>query len=1074
MPLRNIFTKLSLLWAFCLWSPVAWAQEPVELNPGGLGWVSNGGQWPEEVLAMANVGSARIWMLPDGFRFSTPQDSLIYACTERFVGATHAARWEPDRNNHAPVISFYRDRQQITGVAAASGGWLRDVYPGVDLRVDLADGGMKTTWHCDDVTSAKQIGSQWEGVMRTRSHGKHFMARTPAGMIELSAPVAQDARGRNVKVRWRREGDVWRPEAKDAVVIDPNYRFSTFSGSVSDNFGYTATYDGRDRTWLGGIAFGANFPTQNGFQNSFGGNVDIVLMLIDPTGTSVVASTFVGGSGKEQPNSLRVDDNGDLVVLGVSNSTDFPMLANSWDTTMAGGPWSDGGGITYVTGPDIVVFRLDSLGSQLKGATFVGGSGSDGLNENLALNYGDESRGDIVLTPSHVIISSSTRSFNFPVTNSGNLQGNQDGVLFALSPMLDSLKWSTYAGGTTNDALFSLTRIIGLNGAPNRIATVGATTSDNLATAGALHTTRQGLGDGWVATWDESTGQMLASTYYGSTGWDYAYMIFNEASGSWMSTGDSNAIAFTGVAKGPMTSIASAWTQPNSAQFVTWMNADLDTIYRQQLYGDSSYTYNNISTTAFSVDACGSTYLSGWGGVVNLNGTTHGLYTTPNAFDTVTDGSDFYFLVLDADGMPLYASFFGGQGSSEHVDGGTSRFDPSGVIHQAICAGCGGNSLLPVFPHNAYSTTNASSNCNMAGVQIAFQLSQSELQLNGIDSICVGIPLVLDGWVSQSDSTRIYWGDSTSSFGSQPIGMQHVYTTPGWRKVVVHVWDTVCKTWAADSIEFNVSLPLYPQANMALFYDPCDTSLHVELHPTDSLVSHALYVLWGDGTDHYEVMKCPMIHDYHPGNYGPFYITLVAYDTICGLADTAQWIVNYRAPLGDPWVTVDVDPCQGPPTVELRGMANYATDYFWHFPGDTNVYQGNQLSIPTDYGQQTGRLIVIDSNCRRSDTLDFAFDVAVENLDHVIWPNTFTPNGDGHNDTYALSDAAVAELADVQIEVYTRYGQVVFRGETPDFAWDGTHGGPLPSGVYFYIATWTSHCGAQGESHGTITLNRKP
>ena len=119
-------------------------------------------------------------------------------------------------------------------------------------------------------------------------------------------------------------------------------------------------------------------------------------------------------------------------------------------------------------------------------------------------------------------------------------------------------------------------------------------------------------------------------------------------------------------------------------------------------------------------------------------------------------------------------------------------------------------------------------------------------------------------------------------------------------------------------------------------------------------------------------------------------------------------------------------------------------------------------------------VVVVDSRFVFVVKVAVAFDVVVENLDHVIWPNTFTPNGDGHNDTYALSDAAVAELADAHIEVYTRYGQVVYKGDTPDFAWDGTHGGPLPSGVYFYIATWTSHCGAQGESHGTITLNRKP
>ena len=71
-------------------------------------------------------------------------------------------------------------------------------------------------------------------------------------------------------------------------------------------------------------------------------------------------------------------------------------------------------------------------------------------------------------------------------------------------------------------------------------------------------------------------------------------------------------------------------------------------------------------------------------------------------------------MVLD-DGLSsiLYATYFGGSQSNEHVDGGTSRFDKKGVIYQSVCAGCGGNSDFPIEPDpGAVSTTNNSSNCN--------------------------------------------------------------------------------------------------------------------------------------------------------------------------------------------------------------------------------------------------------------------------------------------------------------------------------------------------------------------------
>ena len=60
-----------------------------------------------------------------------------------------------------------------------------------------------------------------------------------------------------------------------------------------------------------------------------------------------------------------------------------------------------------------------------------------------------------------------------------------------------------------------------------------------------------------------------------------------------------------------------------------------------------------------------------------------------------------------------YATYFGGSQSSEHVDGGTSRFDKRGIIYQSVCAGCGGNSDFPIEPNpGAVSTTNNSLNCN--------------------------------------------------------------------------------------------------------------------------------------------------------------------------------------------------------------------------------------------------------------------------------------------------------------------------------------------------------------------------
>ena len=121
-------------------------------------------------------------------------------------------------------------------------------------------------------------------------------------------------------------------------------------------------------------------------------------------------------------------------------------------------------------------------------------------------------------------------------------------------------------------------------------------------------------------------------------------------------------------------------------------------------------------------------YLSGWGGGTNnfntCNNTsfTTGMPVTFDAFQSTTDGSDHYIMVLEDDVSNIvYGSFFGGPTAQEHVDGGTSRFDRKGKVYQAMCSGCGFNSDMPIYPANAVSPTNNNS-CNLGVFKMDFDL----------------------------------------------------------------------------------------------------------------------------------------------------------------------------------------------------------------------------------------------------------------------------------------------------------------------------------------------------------------
>ncbi|MEY3398282.1 MAG: hypothetical protein RL220_876, partial [Bacteroidota bacterium] len=154
-----------------------------------------------------------------------------------------------------------------------------------------------------------------------------------------------------------------------------------------------------------------------------------------------------------------------------------------------------------------------------------------------------------------------------------------------------------------------------------------------------------------------------------------------------------------------------------------------------------------------------------------------GMEATPGAYQTSTNGSDFYFLVLEADASELvYASFFGGNSSAEHVDGGTSRFDRKGIMYQSVCAGCGSNDDFPIFPADAWSPTNNSNNCNNGVFKFDFELPLTAADFLVPPVGCVNAPIFFDN--TSTNGQTFFWdfGDESTSVIPDPF---HQYAETG-------------------------------------------------------------------------------------------------------------------------------------------------------------------------------------------------------------------------------------------------------------------------------------------------------
>ncbi|MCW3086856.1 MAG: hypothetical protein JWQ78_242, partial [Sediminibacterium sp.] len=222
----------------------------------------------------------------------------------------------------------------------------KDVYPGIDVRYYTANGLLKYDFIVHPGGDVSNIAMYFDGAESLKvKDGILHIKTSVEDVTELAPytyqltndrrteiPCSFDVKG-NI-VRFKLEGAYTKTST---LVIDPSIVFFTYSGSTADNWGYTATYDGRGNFYAGGIVFiSANnsFPVSNGaFQQNFGGGntstgdpggFDMAIMKFDASGVNRLYATYLGGKGNEQPHSLIVDGAGNLVIAGRTSSDDYP------------------------------------------------------------------------------------------------------------------------------------------------------------------------------------------------------------------------------------------------------------------------------------------------------------------------------------------------------------------------------------------------------------------------------------------------------------------------------------------------------------------------------------------------------------------------------------------------------------------------------------------------------------------------------------------------------------------------------------------------------------------------------
>jgi uncharacterized protein (DUF2141 family) len=807
----------------------AFGQLPVSFIP-------NRGQLDGEVSYHAAGSRESFYFAPDkavlafqeGFGESgLAEDGMGLALALRFLGANPDVAISGAARKQGVVNYLIGDdpSRWQTGLPTFGEVVYRDLWPGIDMAFRGEAGRLKYEFVVHPGANPAGIrlayrGAQWLTVAPSGD----LVIQTQLGNLRDTRPVTYQAIGsRRVAVESRfvvRRGvgygfTLGDYDRRRPLVIDPGLVYSTFLGGSGRDVGNDVAVDASGSAYVTGETESTNFPTTTGaFDTTQNGFQDAFVTKLNPAGTGVLYSTFLGGNNSDGGHGVAVDPSGNAYVTGLASSANFPTTTGAFDTTHngnqdafvtklnpagtapllystflggnsldqagvlgGGGIALDASGSAYVTGrtlstnfpttpgaydrthngnDDAFVAKVDTTrtgSSSLVYSTFLGGAAGD-TGEGIALD---------ALGSAHV--TGDTESANYPTTAGAfdtTQNGSRDAFVTKLNANGSNLVYSTFLGGSGFDRGFDLA--VDASGA----SVAGQTTSTNYpTTTGSFDTTHNGNTDAFVTKLNPTgTAPLLYSTFLGGTAIDHGLGITLDSSGSAYVTGSTSSTDY------PTTVGAYDTTHNGSSDaFVTRLNptGTAPLLYSTFLGGGVADSGEGIA-----VDASGSAYVAG-----QTSSTDYP--TTPVAFDPTHNGNpDAFVTKLDMVANPPVPNSIALSPATDTNPAGTQHCVTATVRDQFNNTMSGVSVVFTVMGANpqpaATRTTNASGEAQFCytGTAVGTDTIRAFADTNGNGSQDAGEPsgTATKVWVAGTPANVTLRPETDSN----PTGTEHCVT----------------------------------------------------------------------------------------------------------------------------------------------------------------------------------------------------------------------------------------------------------------------------------------------------------
>ncbi|SPE45766.1 conserved exported hypothetical protein [Candidatus Sulfotelmatobacter sp. SbA7] len=377
--------------------------------------------------------------------------------------------------------------------------------------------------------------------------------------------------------------------------------YSTYLGGSGGAAASGIAVDSAGNAYVTGTTYSTDFPTTPGaFQTTHTGADDAFVTKLNPRGSALAYSSYLGGSSYNQGNAIAVDGTGNAYVTGMTRSTDFPTTPDAFQSVCGGSACQN----AFVT-------KFNPTGSALAYSTYLGGSG------------GDQGYSIAVDSSGNAYVTGQTGSKDFPITP-GVFQSVcggyncQNVFVTKLDPTGSALAYSTYLGGS--GFYGDIGSGIAVDGSGNAYVTGTTQSLDFPTTSGCFQATCGGGGwgncaDAFITKINPSGSALVYSTYLGGDANDSGLGITVDGSGNAYVVGFTNGVFPT---KYPL--------QPYSYSqdaFVTKLNPEGSALAYSTYLGPAGdlvyYPPPPSAGAGIAVDSLGNAYVTGYTSYPNFS-----------------------------------------------------------------------------------------------------------------------------------------------------------------------------------------------------------------------------------------------------------------------------------------------------------------------------------------------------------------------------------------------------------------------------------------------------------------------